>query len=203
MTAPLLAVTLIVSVLCFQREDLLRKLMFNPVKMRRHNQWYRLVTCGFIHADWMHLLVNMFVLYSFGAVVEAYYGQVFGADGKNYFLLLYFGGIVFSILPSYARHKEDPAYNALGASGAISAVVFAFILFNPLDSIYLYGIIRIPGVLFGILYLVYCYWAGKKGGDHINHDAHFWGAVYGVVLTLILKPALLTSFLEQLRSVWS
>jgi membrane associated rhomboid family serine protease len=203
MTAPLLAVTLIVSVLCFQRQDLLGRLMFNPVRIHQRNEWYRVVTSGFIHADWMHLLVNMFVLYSFGGVVEAYYNQVFGASGGNYFLLLYFGGIVFSILPSYRKHKEDPGYNALGASGAISAVVFAFILFNPLDSIYLYGVIRIPGILFGILYLAYCYWAAKKGGDHINHDAHFWGAVYGVLFTLVMKPALMTHFMNQLQSIWS
>jgi membrane associated rhomboid family serine protease len=201
MTNTLLAVTLIASVICFQRRDLMDKFIFNPSKISQRNEWYRFITSGFIHADWIHLLINMFVLYSFGQIVESYYRDIFGAAGRNYYLLLYFGGMIASVLPTFFQHKNNPSYNALGASGAISAVVFAFILFNPLEKLYLYGLLRIPGIVFGILYLAYCYYAARKGGDYINHDAHFWGALYGVCFTLAMKPQIGPYFIEQLKGI--
>jgi len=201
MTNTLLAVTLIASVICFQRRDLMDKLIFNPEKIARKNEWYRFITSGFIHADWMHLLINMFVLYSFGQVVEGYYREIFGSAGRNYYLLLYFGGLVMSVLPTYSKHKNDPAYNALGASGAISGVVFTYILFNPAAKLYLYGLLSLPGIVFGILYLAYCYYAAKKGGDFINHDAHLWGALFGICFTLAMKPSIGPYFIEQLKGM--
>ena len=146
----------------------------------------------------MHLLVNMYVLYFFGSSVESYYDQVFGERSTVYFILLYFGGMMMSVLPTFGKHKDDPSYNALGASGAVSAVVFSFILFNPLGKLYLYGLLGLPSVVFGAAYLVYCYYASRRGGDHVNHDAHFWGAVYGFLLTVILKPSLIASFFDQI-----
>lgn len=173
-------------------------MIFNPYVIHTNGQWYRFISSGFIHADWMHLLVNMYVLYFFGNSVEDFYHQVFGDKATQYFLLLYFGGMMMSVLPTFGKHKNDPGYNALGASGAVSSVVFAFILFAPLEKLYFFGVLPIPGILFGIVYLFYCYYAGKKGGDFINHDAHFWGALYGFFLTIILKPALIVSFFDQL-----
>jgi len=202
MTNTLLAVTLIASVICFQRRDLMDKFIFNPEKISRNNEWYRFISSGFIHADWMHLLINMFVLYSFGGVVESIYRDIFGAAGRNYYLLLYFGGMIASVVPTYFQHKNNPSYNALGASGAISAVVFTFILFNPLEKLCLYGLLCFPGIVFGILYLAYCYYAGRKGGDYINHDAHFWGALYGVCFTLAMKPEIGPYFVEQLKGIF-
>lgn len=190
--------TVTVSVLAFNNRTLFSRLLFNPSKVKRNNEYHRFVSSGFIHADWMHLLVNMFVLYSFGPIVEQYYHSYFGADYSNYFLLLYIGGLVMSILPTYRKHLNNPSYNALGASGAVSGVVFTFILFQPLEKICLYGILCLPGVLFGAAYLFYCIYMDKKGGSRINHDAHLWGAIFGIVFTSLLQPSLLIDFFGKL-----
>ena len=132
------------------------------------------------------------VLYSFGRIVEQYYGFYFSLKGILYYLLLYIGGTALSTLPSYGKHKDDYSYTAVGASGAVSAVVFASIVFDPLNKIYIFLIpIGIPAIIFGILYLVYSWYMGKKNIDNIGHDAHFWGAIFGFVFTILLKPVLL------------
>jgi membrane associated rhomboid family serine protease len=174
------------------------RLIFNPYMIQVRRQWWRFFTCGFIHADWLHLGINMLVFWSFGQAVETYYGYVFEDKSVFYFILLYLGGIVISITPSYKKHLHNPGYNALGASGAVAAILFTAILFDPLKPIYLYGIISIPGIILGIAYLAYSYYMDKKGNDHINHDAHFWGAVFGVVFTLALKPTLFLHFIDKL-----
>ncbi|MEY4594014.1 MAG: hypothetical protein RIQ47_424, partial [Bacteroidota bacterium] len=161
-------ITVIVSILAFNNRNLLSKLIFNPFIIKRDNEYHRFLTSGFIHADWMHLLINMFVLYSFGPIVEQYYHSYFGDNYTNYFLLLYLGGLVMSILPTYKKHARNSSYNALGASGAVSGVVFSFILFQPLEKICLYGILCLPGVIFGAAYLFYCIYMDKKGGSRIN-----------------------------------
>lgn len=203
MTIMLVFVTVIISIIALNNEQLMGKLIFNPYLVQHRKQWHRFITSGFIHADWMHLLINMFVLYSFGKVVELYYQAVFDDKGNYYFLLLYFGGILFSVTPTYGRHKNDPGYNALGASGAVSAIVFAAILFDPMSKIYLWGIIGFPGIVLGIVYLAYSWYMGKKGGDNINHDAHFWGAVFGVLFTVLLKPTLAMHFISRLTGFGS
>jgi membrane associated rhomboid family serine protease len=200
MTEFIVIFTAIISLLAFYNHELMYKLIFNPYMITERRQWYRFVTSGFIHADWMHLIINMLVLWSFGKVVEEYYNEIFESKGTWYFILLYLGGIVISITPSYKRHKHNAGYNGLGASGAVSAVLFAAILFQPLQKIYLYGLIGLPGILMGVAYLVYSYYMDKKGGDNVNHDAHFWGAVYGVIFTIALKPAIFLYFLDQLTS---
>lgn len=200
MTTFILIATCIVSFLAFQSNEMKSKMIFNPYVIHTNKQWYRFISSGLIHADWIHLLVNMYVLYFFGSNVEFFYQAVFGEKATVYFIILYFGGMMMSVLPTFGKHKNDPGYNALGASGAVSAVVFSFILFNPLDKLCLYGLpfLCLPSVIFGVAYLVYCYYSAKRGGDNINHDAHFWGALYGFFLTVILKPALIVSFLDQL-----
>ena len=178
----------------------MNKLIFNPYMITEHRQWYRFITSGFIHADWIHLAVNMFVLWSFGNVVEHYYNAVFEDKGYFYYSILYLGGLIISITPSYKRNMHNAGYNALGASGAVAAVLFAAILFRPLDKIYLYGIIGLPGILVGVAYLAYSFYMDKKGGGIINHDAHFWGAVFGIIFTVTLKPSIFLNFLDQLTS---
>src|SRR3569832_1713378 len=140
-TIILVVANCIVSLLAFQNTLLRQRFIFNPYVIRQRGQWYRFITSGFIHADWMHLLVNMFVLYSFGQIVEADYADIFDDKGTYYYLLLYFGGLAVSIAPTYAKQKENPGYNALGASGAVASVMFAFILFHPMHNLYLYGFI--------------------------------------------------------------
>jgi membrane associated rhomboid family serine protease len=141
----------------------------------------------------------MFVFYSFGTAVEQYYGQVFEENGNLYFIILYFGALFISIAPSYAKHKNNFSYNALGASGAVAAVLFASVIFNPLGTVYVY-FIKMPAIVMAVLYVAYEYYMGKKGGDNINHDAHLWGAIFGLVFTIGLKPDLALYFIEQIKS---
>lgn len=185
-------ITVVVSVLAFSNRELFRRLVFNAYDIKHFKNTYRFLSYALIHGDWIHLLVNMMVLYSFGRIVEQYYGFYFSLKGILYYLLLYIGGTALSTLPSYGKHKDDYSYTAVGASGAVSAVVFASIVFDPLNKIYIFLIpIGIPAIIFGILYLVYSWYMGKKNIDNIGHDAHFWGAIFGFVFTILLKPVLL------------
>ena len=188
----IILITVVVSVLAFSNRDLFRRLVFNAYDIKHFKNTYRFLSYALIHGDWIHLLVNMMVLYSFGRIVEQYYGFYFGLKGVLYYLMLYVGGTALSTLPSYGKHKDDFSYTAVGASGAVSAVVFASIIFDPLNKIYIFLIpIGIPAIIFGILYLVYSWYMGKKNIDNIGHDAHFWGAIFGFVFTILLKPVLL------------
>ena len=174
------------------------KLIFNPYKIFNHKEWWRFITSGFIHADFMHLFINMFVLYSFGRFVEDYYNQIFFEHGTLYFMLLYLGALIISDAPSYVKHKNNYSYNALGASGAVAAVLFASVLFDPYAKVMVY-FIPMPAIVMAVLYVVYEYYMGKKGGDNINHDAHLWGAIFGIIFTIGLKPSLALYFIEQLK----
>ncbi|MFM2136661.1 MAG: hypothetical protein RL021_2061 [Bacteroidota bacterium] len=194
----LLVITLVITLSALNNRSLQERFIFNPFVVRSRGEWYRFISSGFIHADWIHLLVNMFVFFSFGPIVEDYFRIVFEGHGQYYFLLLYLGGMVTAILPTYRKHLNHPSYNALGASGAVSSVVFAFILFNPLEKICLYGILCLPGILFGMAYLFYCYYMDKKGSSRVNHDAHLWGALFGWVFTALLQPSLIVRFFQQL-----
>lgn len=157
-----------------------------------------MVTSGFQHADFLHLFINMFVLLSFGRAVEDYYALAFGTYSQWIFLLLYISAIFAANVSTLYKYQNNSAYNALGASGAVSAVVFTSILFNPFNKIYLYGIIGLPGILLGAIYLGYSYYMSKKQNDNINHEAHFYGAVYGVLFTLALKPKVINIFIYEL-----
>jgi membrane associated rhomboid family serine protease len=157
-----------------------------------------MVTSGFQHADFLHLFVNMFVMLSFGRAVENYYSQIFGIYSNWVFLLLYISSIFAANLSTLYKYQNTSSYNALGASGAVSAIVFTSILFNPFNKIYLYGIIGLPGILLGAIYLAYSYYMSKKQSDNINHEAHFYGAVYGVLFTLALKPKVINIFMYKI-----
>lgn len=197
----IIAVTAVTSLLAFSNRTMSENLLFSPYMISSHRQGYRFFTHALIHGDWMHLLVNMFVLLSFGKMVELYFRMFFGIKGTFFYLLLYIGAIALSSTPSYARYKSDPYYRAVGASGAVSAVVFASILIQPLSSIqFVFLPFNIPAFIFGTLYLIYSAYMSKKGNDNIGHDAHFWGAVFGIVFTLLLKPALFGGFIRQISA---
>ena len=198
MTTILLGIILIMSLIAFKNEEYRNKWIFNPYLTKERNQWYRFVTSGFIHGDFMHLLINMLVFWSFGQAVESYFAYVFGQMATGYYLMLFFGALIISDLPTYFKHNSNPNYNALGASGAVSAVVFSSIVFAPMANIYLYGIIGLPGILLGLIYLGYTFYMGKKGADNINHDAHLWGALFGFGFTIILKPELFMHFVNSI-----
>ncbi|MEI6061765.1 MAG: rhomboid family intramembrane serine protease [Bacteroidota bacterium] len=202
-TIIIVAITVIVSLLAFNNRELFRRLAFNAYDIKHFKNTYRFLTYALIHADWIHLLINMMVLFSFGQIVEQYYMMYFGGKGILYYLLLYVGGIALSTLPSYGKHKDDYSYTAVGASGAVSAVVFASIIFDPLSKIYLFLVpIGIPAIIFGVLYLVYSGYMGKKNVDNIGHDVHFWGAIFGFVFTIVLKPALLSHLFLTLSNIF-
>lgn len=191
--------TAIISIMAFSRHEWFHRLQFNPWMIRERKQGYRFFTYAFVHADWVHLGVNLFVLYSFGRVVEFFYGEFFSGMSTFYFILLYVGGVLLSVTPSYGKHKENPYYSAVGASGAVSAVVFSSIIIRPMSGIMIFPIpIEIPAIIFGVLYLIYSAYMAKRGRDNIGHDAHFWGAVYGVIFTAALKPSLLPRMIEQI-----
>lgn len=192
----IIAATAIISILAFQNPELMEKLKFNAYKIKHDKQTFRFFTYGMVHAGWLHLIVNMFVLWSFGKIVEDFLSQHFGFKGEVYFLLLYVAGLIFSTLVDFSRNKDNIYYNAVGASGAVSAVVFASILIYPGGNIFVFPLpIPIPSWLFGILYLIYSAYMAKRGTDNVGHTAHFWGAVVGVVFMLLMAPSVFYSFL--------
>ena len=195
-TLALIAVTVIVSWQAWQQPRLLDRLILWPPAVDRHRQYDRLLTHGFIHADWGHLLFNMITLYSFGSAMERYFTDRITAIG---YLLFYLSALVMAILPTYMRHKHDAHYRSLGASGAVSAVLFAFILLAPWSSIYVFLIpVGIPAIVYAVLYVAYSIWMDRRGGDNINHSAHLWGGLYGVMFTLLQDPGQAGRFLQRL-----
>lgn len=205
-TLIIVGVTILVSIFAMEKPELKNKLMFNAYMINHRKQWYRFFSNGLIHADWIHLLLNMYVLWMFGRGVEAMYTfqNVYGGKGTLFFILLYIGGLVMSSLYSYERHKNDIYYNSLGASGAVSAVMFAYIMLDPtapLGLMFLPGI-DIPAYLFGILILGVEHYLSRRGNTGIAHDAHFWGAIFGIVFTIALKPALAIDFIHKIQGTY-
>ena len=201
-TLLIIALTVAISMWAFERDRLFRRLQLNPYLIYHKNQWYRTITHGFLHADWIHLLVNMIVLFSFGRAVENRLDimeskQLIG-HSTFHFLSLYFIGMIIATLSTIKRYKDNYNYNAIGASGAVSAVVFAFILFSPTSTLLVMGIIPIPAFLFGLLYLIYSQYMRKKSGTNVNHDAHFVGAVFGFFYPVLLQPDLIKIFFHQI-----
>jgi membrane associated rhomboid family serine protease len=191
-------VTAMVSIAAFRQRDLFYKMCFVPYQVVHRKQWYRIFSHAFIHANWEHLAVNMFVLFSFGHVITQYFDIYFSQSSILLYIGLYGGGIVVSSVFTLFKEKDNFNYNAVGASGAVSAVAFASIFFSPLSKILFFGIIPIPGIVFGIVYLAYSYYMGKRNVDNVGHDAHFWGAVYGFVYPMLIRPELFNHFIEQL-----
>lgn len=202
-TAGLIAVNLIISFMAFNSQDVLSKTIMWPYGVKRYNQYYRFITGGFIHADFMHLFFNMFTLFFFGQNVEIIFAKA-GLGGGIAYVALYFLGLIISDIPTYLKQKDNYNYHCLGASGAVSAVVFAAIIFNPWGKIYLYGAIGISAFIYAVLYIVYCVTMSRRGGDNINHDAHLWGSLFGLVFTIVLiaalQPGLFDYIIEQLKN---
>jgi len=196
LTNIIVAITCVISLYLMQNHSGKSALIFHPVTVHQEKQWYRFLTSGFIHADGMHLAVNMFVLWSFGNIIEnGYYPRVFGESSKIAFLGLYLGGIIVSSVPSYQRHYNNPRYAALGASGGVAAVVFAAIIFAPWQNLYIYGAIPVPQIIAGAGYLYYSWYKDQHGNDNIGHMAHLTGALWGFFYTGLLNPKLFTHFL--------
>jgi len=198
-TLVIIIVTAIVSIMCFYGSLDINALKFNAYDVWHRKKWYRMLSYGLVHGGWGHLFFNMLTLYFFGTSLERYFAMVFGqSSGIALYVVLYVSAIAVSTIGDLIKYKDDYYYNAVGASGAVSAVLFASILFDPKMGIYIYFIpIPIPGYVFAPLYLLYCWYMARKNVDNIGHSAHFWGAVYGLVFPLLLKPSLLQHFISQ------
>lgn len=192
------ALTIGLSIYVFANPQWFSRLMLHPYSINRDkSKWYLIFSSGLIHKDWMHLLFNMITFYYFGFALEGIFVAQMGPIGHLMFALLYIVGLILSDIPTIIKHKNNYGYYSLGASGAISAVLFSFILFYPTTKLYLFFALPIPAYLFAGLYIVYCIWAAKKANDGINHDAHLFGALTGLILTIIMFPGIINHFIEQ------
>lgn len=199
-TLTIIISTAICSFLAFERRDLFEKYLFSAYAIKNNKQSYRFLSHAFIHVDWMHLVLNLYVLYTFGKLLENYFfPEIYGTKSTLFYILLYTGAIYASSLADYFQHYNNPSYSAVGASGAVSAVVFSTILIRPDSGMgFLFIPISIPSWIFGLLYLAYSWYMNKKNADNIGHGAHFWGAVFGFVFTGILKPSLFIDFIHKI-----
>ena len=216
-TLIIIIITTIISISAFNNHKIMDDLIFYPPAVKR-GQWYRFFSCGLIHADWGHLIFNMFALYIFGegrvstpqgpvfTGVEFQFVEVFGQKGKLIYLLMYVVALAVCLLPTYSKNRDNYHYRSLGASGAVSAVIFASILFRPLMGMGLFFIpVYIAGFLFGIIYLAVSQWLEKRGQDNINHSAHIFGALFGIGFTIIACKItdypVVATFVDQLKHV--
>ena len=197
LTILIVGITAITSFLAFSNHSLLDELIFWPYRMWRNKEWHRLVSGGFIHADLGHLAVNMIALYSFGVFTETAFSGIYGNKGLSLYVIMYFGAISIADVYNLFTQRDNYNYRSLGASGGVSAVIFASILLNPFAGI---GLMFIPGhipaYVFGPLYLIYCAYMAKRGGDNVGHTAHFTGSVFGFIFPIIFAPELLTRFIH-------
>lgn len=195
-TLSIILLTSVISFTGFSNQKVLDDLIFYPPAISNRNQWYRFVTSGLIHADIMHLLFNMYSFYLFGDLVERTFVQIFGDSGKIIYLLLYIISLIVCLLPTYFNNQNNYHYRSLGASGAVSAVIFAGIFLYPTMGMGIFPIpFHIPGFVFGPLYLILSAYLAKKGHGNINHSAHIWGAIFGIVFLIIT-----TSFLSKFNA---
>ncbi|WP_240509427.1 rhomboid family intramembrane serine protease [Geofilum rhodophaeum] len=191
-------VIVLISMAAFSSPALMARYQLNPWSVVHRKEYVRILSHAFLHVDWMHLLINAFVLFSFSRAVVFYFGHYLPGNADVLYLVLFLTAIPMSALYSVVKHRNNPHYNAVGASGAVSAVLFASIFFDPYNPVLLFAIIPIPGIIFGVLYLVYSAYMGRKQIDNIGHDAHFFGAVYGFIFPILYEPKLLLRFFEQL-----
>jgi membrane associated rhomboid family serine protease len=199
-TIIIVVITAITSFLAFNNQALKFELLFWPYRIWRNNEWHRLITGGFIHADGTHLIFNMISLFSFGSLVENRFCRLFGAQGLTLYVIMYLVAIVFADLYDLFTKRNEEGYRALGASGGVSAIVFTSILLDPWGKIYIMFIpVGIYGFIFGPLYLLYCSYMAKQGNDNIGHTAHFTGAISGLIFPIIFAPGLVTEFIHLIQ----
>lgn len=189
-------ITIITSVMAFNNVELLSKLILHPYSVARNKRTYTVITSGLIHNDWMHLIFNMFSYFWFAFPLEKLMGHwQFG--------LLYVASLILSDLPTIYKHKDDYRYRCLGASGAVSAVIFGFIMYHPSSGMMIMPIpFEIPAIIFGPLYLVYCYFSSKHARDNVNHDAHMYGALSGLIIVIILNTHVVNNFISEVSRAY-
>ena len=191
--------TSLISFQGFNNYNLIDRLKHSPSREAHGKEYYRLLTSGFLHADWVHLLINMFVLYSFGNYIESYIISIFGnPTGKIIYLVMYLLNIIIANIPTMIRQRHNPSFSSIGASGAVSGIIFIFILLQPWAILYLIFIIPVPAIIAGIGYLIYSSYAANKGHGRLDHSAHFAGAIAGMLMIIILNKQILGDFMHRL-----
>ena len=195
----IIIVTVVISFMAFRDKGLMNKLIHNPYAVNHHREYYRTLTCGFIHADYMHLFFNMYSLYFFSTTVESYFDYFFADNSKLFFMALYLIGIIFSNIPDIIRYRDKPFYNSLGASGGVSSVVFVSIILSPLEKLYIVPIpFEMPRYVYGFLFVAYSFYLDRRQGDNVNHMAHLWGGLWGVVFMMVVYPDSIKGFFNQI-----
>ncbi len=192
-TLILIGIMIATSLAALNNKKFYNAWIFNPSRIDEHKEYYRFLSSGFIHANYLHLFVNMFTLFFFGRFIEYHMGGF-------HMLAMLFLGIIISDFPSYTKHRHDPGYRSLGASGGVSSIVFSYIMLSPVSTIYLF-FISVPAFIFGGLFLMYSYYQSRgESRDNVNHTAHFYGSVIGILYTLVIYPEASITFFEQLIS---
>jgi membrane associated rhomboid family serine protease len=194
LTLAIIAITCIVSWIAFKDGKLMQRLLLWPPAVRKKHEYWRLLSYGLVHADFQHLLFNMITLFFFGRALEGFFAGYLGPLGLLWF---YLGGLLVSILPTYIKNRNNANYHSLGASGAVSAVLFAFILLSPWSMIIVF-VIPVPAILYAVAFLGYSIYMDHRGGGYVNHSAHSWGAAYGVLFMVIMDPRVTVVFMQQL-----
>lgn len=200
MTLLILVSTILISLIAFNNESFLNKQAFYPYVIKRNREWYRFVSGGFLHAGYLHLGLNMFVLYNFGKIVEKIFLAHFGKFGGIIFVIYYFLSVAVSHIGSYIKHKDNYYFRSIGASGAVAACIFSVILYFPAATIYPYGI-PMKAVVFGLLYLALEWYLGRRNNDMVNHDAHFYGALFGLFFPLLFEPSQAQIFIQEIHMI--
>ena len=201
MTLIIVIITSAISIIAFSNRALFERLQLNPYQTCHRREWYRIITHGILHANWVHLIINMLVLFSFGSTIEtAFHVMSYHTWMKFpmlWYLIFYLLSLMISSLTTLYKHKDDVWYNSVGASGAVSAVLFCSIFFNPNMTLLFMGAIPIKAYVFGPLYLLYSWYSARNANDHINHDAHLLGAVFGFCFPMMIDIRLIQQFIEQ------
>lgn len=199
----IMGVTALVSMAAWQRDSWMAAMMMSPSRIARHGEYWRFLSSGFIHADFTHLFFNLFSFYFFGSQLEYIFSVIFPGNGPWVFLVFYLLGIIVADLPTFFKQKHNHYFNSLGASGAVSATIFAGIMFFPTEKIYLFGIVGIPGIIYAGLFTWYSIEMERRGRDFVNHSAHLYGGLFGVVFVTLTYPQVWISFVQQIKAmIW-
>lgn len=202
MTYIIIFVTAVVSIVCFSNRRYLNALSMNPYRIFHNREWYRIITHGFVHGNSLHLIVNMIVLLSFGLYIEQLFALYEKAgtmrNGTLNYFILYFGGMIAASIYDIVKSRNNPNYSSIGASGAVAAVIFASIFFDPWKKLYFFGVLPIPGIVFGVLYVVYSQYMSTREARGINHHAHLYGALFGFIYPLLIDPSFFSVFLTKI-----
>ena len=193
-TLVIIIITTLTSFYAFNNARVMNDFMFLGHRVRNNKEYIRFISSGFIHADFQHLFFNMFSFYFFGSTTEWMFERIFPTAPNVLFLLFYLSALAISEIPSYIKNKNNYQYASLGASGAVAAVIYANIFFDPFGMMSFY-FIPMPKFVFGIFYIMICIYMDRQRMDNVNHSAHLWGAVYGFFFPLLVQPNLIHFFI--------